>query len=106
MILLQQGVKNVFPLNLGGSVNLSDLKATIVQAKHTSSYNETQSTPIYAGEATGYVLNFIDDYTVYFSEDTALSYDMRYINLKLLSYLVLVNLQWDLKKQLMLLNIY
>lgn len=79
MILMQKGVKNAYPINLGGSIELSDVKATMVQAKHTSSYGETEGTPIYAGEAAGYIFNFHDDYTLYHSGDTAIMSDMKLI---------------------------
>lgn len=79
MILLQKGIKNVFPINLGGSVSFEDLNVTMVQAKHTSSYGEIEGTPIYAGEASGYIFDFVNDYTVYHSGDTALMYDMKLI---------------------------
>ncbi|WP_226683507.1 metal-dependent hydrolase [Sutcliffiella horikoshii] len=77
MILMQKGFQNIYPINLGGSFAFSDLKATMVQAKHTSSYGETEGLPIYAGESAGYILNFLDDQTVYFSGDTALMLDMK-----------------------------
>ncbi|MFD2043564.1 metal-dependent hydrolase [Ornithinibacillus salinisoli] len=79
MILLQQGVKNVMPINLGGSISFDDMEATMVQAKHTSSYGETEGTPVYAGESAGYIFDFMDDYTLYHSGDTALMYDMKLI---------------------------
>lgn len=79
MILMQDGVQNVFPLNFGGSFALDDMTATMVQAKHTSSYKETEGTPIYAGEAAGYVFDFKDDHTLYHSGDTALMMDMKLI---------------------------
>lgn len=79
MILLQQGIKNVLPINIGGSVAFDEVKITMVQAKHTSSYGETEGTPIYAGEAAGYIFDFIDDYTLYHSGDTALMMDMKLI---------------------------
>lgn len=79
MILLQQGIRNVLAINLGGSFSLDDVTATMVQARHTSSYGETESSPTYAGEAAGYIFDFIDDYTLYFSGDTALMYDMKLI---------------------------
>jgi L-ascorbate metabolism protein UlaG (beta-lactamase superfamily) len=79
LILLQQGIKNVLPINLGGSVSLGDVTVTMVQAKHSSSYKETENNPIYAGEAAGYIFDFTDDYTLYFSGDTALMYDMKLI---------------------------
>ncbi|MGJ7921898.1 metal-dependent hydrolase [Neobacillus sp. LXY-4] len=79
MILLQQGIKNVLPINIGGSVSFEDVQVTMVQARHTSSYNETEGTPIYAGEAAGYVFDFVDDSTVYHSGDTAIMSDMKLI---------------------------
>lgn len=77
LILLQQGIKNVLPVNFGGTVSLDDVTVTMVQARHTSSYGETEGTPIYAGEAAGYIFDFVDDYTVYHSGDTALMADMK-----------------------------
>ena len=56
LILLHQGIKNVFPINTGGSVSFDDVTVTMVQAKHTSSYRETEGgAPIYAGESAGYI---------------------------------------------------
>ncbi|AXH99247.1 metal-dependent hydrolase [Sporosarcina sp. PTS2304] len=79
MILLQKGYQNIFPLNLGGSIELDDVQATMVPAKHSSSYGETEGPPIYAGEAAGYVFEFTDGLTLYHSGDTALSYDIQLI---------------------------
>ena len=55
LILLQNGVKNVYPLNLGGAIRFEDVNVTMVPARHSSSYKETEGTPIYAGEAAGYI---------------------------------------------------
>ncbi|WLD93883.1 metal-dependent hydrolase [Alkalihalobacillus sp. AL-G] len=79
MILMQKGLQNVYPLNLGGSFQLADVKATMVQARHTSSYGETEGTPIYAGESAGFVFDFTDDHTLYHSGDTTLMMDMKLI---------------------------
>jgi L-ascorbate metabolism protein UlaG (beta-lactamase superfamily) len=79
LLLIQQGIKNVLPINLGGSVTYNDVNVTMVQAKHTSSYGETQGTPVYAGESAGYIFDFKDDYTLYHSGDTALMSDMKLI---------------------------
>jgi L-ascorbate metabolism protein UlaG (beta-lactamase superfamily) len=79
LILLQKGMKNVLPINTGGSVSLSDAVVTMVPAKHTSSYGETEGPPVYAGEAAGYIFDFQNDYTVYHSGDTALMADMKLI---------------------------
>lgn len=79
LILLQKGIKNVLPINTGGSVSLEDVTVTMVAAKHTSSYGETEGPPVYAGEAAGYVFDFANDYTLYHSGDTALMADMKLI---------------------------
>jgi L-ascorbate metabolism protein UlaG (beta-lactamase superfamily) len=79
LLLLGQGIKNVFPINLGGSVSLEDVQVTMVQARHSSSYRETEGTPVYAGEAAGYIFEFKNDYTLYHSGDTAIMSDMKLI---------------------------
>lgn len=79
LILLGQGIKNVLPINLGGSVSFDDVTVTMAQARHSSSYNETNGTPVYAGESAGYVFDFVNDYTLYHSGDTALMSDMKLI---------------------------
>ena len=80
LILLNQGIKNVLPINTGGSVSFEDVTVTMVQAKHSSSYGETEGeTPIYAGESAGYIFDFKDDYVLYHSGDTALMTDMKLI---------------------------
>ena len=77
---MQQGIKNVLPINLGGSVSFEDVNVTMVQAKHTSSYGETRRrNPVYAGESAGYIFDFKDDYTLYHSGDTALMSDIKLI---------------------------
>ncbi|WP_270181124.1 hypothetical protein [Alkalihalobacillus sp. CinArs1] len=58
---MQEGVQNAFSLNFGGTCQLEDVATTMVQAKHTSSYKETEGTLVYAGEAAGYVFDFTDD---------------------------------------------
>jgi L-ascorbate metabolism protein UlaG (beta-lactamase superfamily) len=79
LILLQKGFKNVLPINFGGSVSFDDVTVTMVQARHSSSYGETEGPPIYAGESAGYIFDFKDDYTLYHSGDTAIMTDMKLI---------------------------
>ena len=79
LILLQQGIKNVLPINFGGAVSFDDVTVTMVQAIHTSSYEETKGTPVYAGESAGFIFDFVNDYTLYHSGDTALMSDMKLI---------------------------
>jgi hypothetical protein len=48
---------------------------------------QTHGTPVYAGEAAGYIFNFLHDYTLYHSGDTALMSDMKMRQLN--------NLKWN-----------
>jgi len=77
LILLQKGYKNVNLLNFGGSINFNDVRVSMVQAMHTSSYAETEGTPMYAGHPAGFIFNFNNDHTLYHSGDTTMMSDMR-----------------------------
>lgn len=79
MILLQKGYKNVMPLNYGGQFKLPEVEVTMVAARHTSSYGETEGQPMYAGEPCGYIFDFAEDLTLYHSGDTAMMADMKLI---------------------------
>ncbi|MCL6453862.1 MAG: metal-dependent hydrolase [Alicyclobacillus sp.] len=79
MLLLQQGLSNVFPINFGGTAELPGVAASMVVARHTSSFGETEGRPVYAGEAAGYVFAFTGDHTVYHSGDTTFTLDMKLI---------------------------
>lgn len=79
MLLMQKGYSNVHLLNYGGSVELEDVKVTMVQAMHTSSFGETEGTPIYAGQPAGYIFDFHGDRTLYHSGDTTMMVDMKII---------------------------
>lgn len=79
LILGRYGFENVYPVNFGGSFDFGDVKATMVPARHSSSYGELEGSPIYAGESAGYVLEFEDDHTLYHSGDTMIMTDMKLI---------------------------
>ncbi|WP_221568079.1 metal-dependent hydrolase [Alkalihalobacillus sp. TS-13] len=79
LILLQSGYQNVHLLNYGGSVEFDDVKVSMVQALHTSSFKETENTPLYAGQPAGYVYDFMNDVTLYHSGDTTMTMDMKLI---------------------------
>lgn len=51
----------------------------MVQAMHTSSYGETEGTPLYGGQPAGYVFDFHGDRTLYHSGDTTMMADMKII---------------------------
>ena len=79
MILGQRGFENVYPVNFGGHFDFGDVKATMVPARHSSSYGKLEGIPIYTGESAGYILDFEEDHTLYHSGDTMIMADMKLI---------------------------
>jgi L-ascorbate metabolism protein UlaG (beta-lactamase superfamily) len=76
--LARQGVKEVRPMNKGGTQRLAGVRVTMVHALHSSSHiDDTGIT--YLGEAAGYVIRFEGGPTVYFAGDTAIFGDMKLI---------------------------
>ena len=61
--------------NKGGTVSVAGVKATMVDAKHSSSMPDGS----YAGEAAGFVLELEDGYRIYFAGDTCVFGDMALI---------------------------
>ena len=76
--LERQGVKNVKPMNMGGTVEVNGVTATMVQAIHSSSADESGHR-LYVGIAAGFVVRLEDGLTIYFAGDTALFGDMKVI---------------------------
>ena len=75
----QQGVKNTIGMNLGGSVQLEEVVATMVDARHSSGAQDKHGTH-YVGVAAGYVLTIPDSPTLYHAGDTAVFGDMKLIS--------------------------
>jgi L-ascorbate metabolism protein UlaG (beta-lactamase superfamily) len=75
----QQGVKNTIGMNLGGTVQLDDVAATMVDAKHSSGAQDKKGTH-YVGVAAGYVLTIPDSPTLYHAGDTQVFGDMKLIS--------------------------
>ena len=73
--LERQGVKHLRPMNVGGHQQLSGIDIAMVAAVHSSSAPDGT----YLGPATGFVVRFEDDLTIYFAGDTGLFGDMRLI---------------------------
>jgi L-ascorbate metabolism protein UlaG (beta-lactamase superfamily) len=73
--LERQGAKHVRPMNIGGRQQLSGLGITMVPAQHSSSAPDGT----YLGPATGFVVRFEHELTIYFAGDTGLFGDMRII---------------------------
>jgi len=74
-----KGVARTIGMNLGGTVQLDDVAATMVEAKHSSSAQDEQGTH-YMGVATGFVLTIADGPVLYHAGDTAVFGDMKLIH--------------------------
>jgi L-ascorbate metabolism protein UlaG (beta-lactamase superfamily) len=73
-----KGVAKTIGMNLGGTVQLGDVSATMVEAKHSSAAQDDTGDH-YVGVAAGFVLQVKDGPTIYHAGDTALFGDMRLI---------------------------
>ncbi len=73
-----KGVANTIGMNLGGTVQLSDVAATMVEAKHSSAAQDENGTHD-VGVAAGFVLTVDDGSVLYHSGDTAVFGDMALI---------------------------
>ncbi len=73
-----KGVANTIGINLGGTVQLGDAAATMVEAKHSAAAQDEQGTH-YVGVAAGYVLTIADGPVLYHSGDTNVFGDMKLI---------------------------
>ncbi len=73
-----KGVTQTIGMNLGGTVQLDDVAATMVEAKHSAGAEDEQGTQ-YVGVAAGYVLTVTDGPVLYHAGDTAVFGDMKLI---------------------------
>src|SRR5580658_3496890 len=73
-----QGVPEIIGMNLGGTVQLDDVAATMVEAKHSSGAQDEHGTH-YVGVAAGYVLTVAEGPVLYHAGDTAVFGDMALI---------------------------
>jgi len=75
-----QGVERdqTIGMNLGGTVQLADVAASMVEAKHSSGAQDKNGTH-YVGVAAGYVLNIQNGPVLYHAGDTHVFGDMRLI---------------------------
>jgi L-ascorbate metabolism protein UlaG (beta-lactamase superfamily) len=74
----RQGVAKTIGMNLGGTAQLGDVAATMVEAKHSAGAQDGEGTH-YVGVATGFVLTPDEGPVLYHSGDTAVFGDMRLI---------------------------
>ena len=73
-----KGVQETIGMNLGGTVQLDDVAATMVEAKHSSGAQDEDGTH-YVGVAAGYVLTVADGPVLYHAGDTSVFSDMQLI---------------------------
>ena len=74
-----KGVANTIGMNLGGTVQLDDVAATMVEAKHSSSIQDEKGTH-YAGVAAGFVLTVSGGPVLYHAGGTTVFGDMQLIH--------------------------
>lgn len=65
----------IIGFNMGGTIDVAGVKATMTVAHHSSTLVEN-GTIIPMGTAVGYVLRFSNDFCVYVTGDTCATYDM------------------------------
>lgn len=73
-----KGIKNVEPMNKGGSITVKGLRITMTDARHSSGFDDNGTT-VYLGEAAGFIVTLENGQVIYFAGDTALFGDMRLI---------------------------
>ncbi len=78
VIFQKKGLKSVTGMNPGGTVHMLGITVTMVHAHHSSSFDDDNGT-VYAGVAVGYVVEFENGLTIYYSGDTGVFSDMRLI---------------------------
>lgn len=73
-----KGIASTVGMNLGGTVELGDVAATMVEAKHSAAAQDEQGTH-YVGIATGFVLTITGGPVIYCAGDTNVFGDMKLI---------------------------
>ena len=76
--LAKKGVKQISPMNKGGTQTVGDIKVTMVHADHSCGIQDGDQI-IYGGEACGYVVEFSNGVKIYHAGDTNVFGDMAII---------------------------
>ncbi len=74
-----KGVENITAMNKGGSVVYDGIRATMVDAKHSSGFIEEDGSIVYLGSAAGFVIQFENNLRIYYAGDTCVFGDMALI---------------------------
>ncbi len=77
--LESKGVGNITQMNKGGTVIFDGIRATMVDAKHSSGFVEEDGTIVYLGSASGFVVQFENNFRLYYAGDTCVFGDMALI---------------------------
>jgi L-ascorbate metabolism protein UlaG (beta-lactamase superfamily) len=76
--LQKKGVKQISPMNKGGTQTVAGVKVTMVHAVHSCGIQDGDQI-VYGGEACGYVLEFSNGVKIYHAGDTNVFSDMAII---------------------------
>ncbi|HXP46130.1 MAG TPA: metal-dependent hydrolase [Terriglobales bacterium] len=76
--LEKKGVKQISPMNKGGTQKVGDLRVTMVHAEHSCGIQDGDQI-IYGGEACGYVMEFENGVKIYHAGDTCVFGDMQIV---------------------------
>jgi L-ascorbate metabolism protein UlaG (beta-lactamase superfamily) len=79
LLLQKKGAKQIAPMNKGGSQKVGDIKVTMVNAFHSSGFEDGESL-VYAGDPAGYVIEFENGIKIYHAGDTCVFGDMAIIH--------------------------
>ena len=72
-----KGIKNLEPMNKGGTITAKGLRITMTDARHSSSFDEDGI--VYLGEPAGFVVKLENGQAIYFAGDTSLFGDLKLI---------------------------
>ncbi len=75
----KKGVKQIAPMNKGGTQTVGDVKVTMTHAVHSCGIQDGDQI-VYGGEACGYVIEFANGLRMYHAGDTAAFSDMHIIH--------------------------
>jgi L-ascorbate metabolism protein UlaG (beta-lactamase superfamily) len=76
--LASEGVEEIIGFNLGGTIDVAGIRASMVEARHSSSLASKDGV-IYGGLAVGYILEMENGFKIYVAGDTSLFMDMAMI---------------------------
>ena len=74
----RKGIQDVVPMNKGGSVDVTGLRVTMTDARHSSGFVDNGQM-VYLGEPAGFVVRLEDGRAIYYAGDTCLFGDMRLV---------------------------